>query len=188
VDRRRQDSCGCCEHRMEYTGLLWTFFPSEVVDVRPNGFCGRCLAYVLGTASRSPAVSVRRMQQAYNRRLVQCDGKGNDRHIWRSRGRLWRWTCWSARYSRTPSPSTRARTSCRNRFYTIPIDEFRTACKHHEHGSTLLQAEKQSVKQGTMHQKVFGSLTEHQTAGLSRMRGMLRCDSTISNVYKHLMY
>jgi hypothetical protein len=46
----------------------------------------------------------------------------------------------------------------------IPVDALRTVPPHHEHGFTLIHAQKRNLKRKRMHEMVYATLIQHQTA------------------------
>jgi len=89
----------------------------------------------------------------------------------------------------TPAPSTRAYNEFRNRFITIPVDEFRTTYTHHERDCVLKKVAKQRRRRTTIQKICYGDEPNRHREENTRIivRGLLWCDSTSSNANKHFV-
>jgi hypothetical protein len=80
---------------------------------------------------------------------------------------------WKTQKGTTPAPTTRTYKECARRFVTIPVDEFRTSCTHHELGCTLQRVDMEKFQRSPEDMKKYGPLMEEQMESRAKVRGLL---------------
>jgi len=79
-----------------------------------------------------------------------------------------------------PAPSTRAYKEYAHRFLTVPMDEFRTSCIHHELGCTLRRVVTGKCRLGSDDIENYGELMEQKIERRAKVRGLHALVSTSS--------
>jgi len=95
---------------------------------------------------------------------------------------------WKTQKGTTPAPTTRTYKECARRFVTIPVDEFRTSCTHHELGCTLQRVDMEKFQRSPEDMKKYGPLTEEQMESRAKVRGLGALVSTTTNGKKRMEF